>query len=248
MTDKTTDPAAAPAPSASPATLRRDGAEIDLLFAMADETLGYLSMDEDAMGAAVRAFSDEDREDVRSMLFNQFSACLSRWQRLPSPASPATEDEALVDAFDEAAVACQAAADLASATALSERKETVRAALLDHLSALRRRAEEAEAEAERQRTFWEGIRDRRTDAAERSRDEARAESASLRAEVERLTRERECPKCAQEARSMAEADAWWNARPKCKCGRPTTDDGYGLRCLPCQEKIEACKCDSKKED
>ena len=85
-------------------------------------------------------------------------------------------------------------------------------------------------------------------ALRQERDDARFDGANARAEVERLTRERECPKCAQEARSMAEADAWWNARPKCKCGRPTTDDGYGLRCLPCQEKIEVCKCDSKKED
>lgn len=122
-----------------------------------------------------------------------------------APASPATEDEALVDAFDEAAVACQAAADLASATALSERKETARVSLLSHLTALRRRAEEAAEEFTRYRNEREPHYRKIAEDAQREtaslraevaalrqeRDDARFDGANARAEVERLTAQAE---------------------------------------------------------
>jgi hypothetical protein len=49
-------------------------------------------------------------------------------------------------------------------------------------------------------------------------------------------------RCIAEAKGRAEAEAWWASRPTCRCGRPTTNDGYALRCLPCQERTENCAC------
>lgn len=59
-------------------------------------------------------------------------------------------------------------------------------------------------------------------------------------------------RCIEEAAVLAKAEAWWDARPKCRCGRPTWRDVSGvtgggaeaLRCVgPCGEVRDRCKCD-----